>query len=121
MIEALDLEYNFLDLKTQGYEFNFEPTVPSWTSTMPNPVCNIAQGHPTFTINMMVWSDDILGNRSKQYNAHTNVYLANLNLPHRKLQQEYFIQFCSTSPHASSSEQMKAVMQDMSVQNPFII
>jgi hypothetical protein len=48
---------------------------------------------------------DVSGNVSKQYNAHTNVYVANLNLPHQRLSQEYFVRFCSTSPHASSSEQ----------------
>ncbi|KAH9920179.1 uncharacterized protein B0H18DRAFT_881265 [Fomitopsis serialis] len=48
----------------------------------------------------------------KQYNAHTNMYLANLNLPHEKLQQEFFIRFHSTSQHASSSEQFHALYKD---------
>lgn len=61
---------------------------------------------------MMTWSDDVSGNRSKQFNPHTNIYLANLNLPHKQLQQEYFVQFCSTSPTASSSEQISAVAED---------
>ena len=34
----------------------------------------------------------------KQYNAHTNIYLADLGIPREKLQQECFIRFCSTSP-----------------------
>jgi hypothetical protein len=61
----------------------------------------------------MPWADDVSGNRSKQYNAHMNIYVANVNLPHRKLAQEYFVRFCSTSPHASSSEQMEALAEDM--------
>jgi hypothetical protein len=61
----------------------------------------------------MPWSDDVSGNHSKQYNPHTNVYLANVSLPHQKLQQEYFVHFSSTSPHASSSEQLHAMAKDM--------
>lgn len=80
---------------------------------MPHPVRIDAGGHPTFTLCMMCWSDDVSGNKTKQFNPHTNVYLANVNLPHDKLQQEYFIRFCSTSQHASSSEQMEAVLADM--------
>jgi hypothetical protein len=80
---------------------------------MPNPVRKIANGRPAFTLLAMVWSDDVSGNVSKQYNPHTNVYLANASLPHDKFSQEYFIHFCSTSPHASSSEQLDAFQQQM--------
>jgi hypothetical protein len=62
-----------------------------------------------FSVLIVKWSDDVSGNRSKQYNPHTNVYLANASLPHRKLSQEYCVRFASTSPHASSSEQMAAL------------
>ena len=73
---------------------------------MPHPVRQKARGKPTFTLGIMSWADDVSGNRSKQYNAHTNVYTANLNLPHRKLQQEYFVRFCSTSTNAGALEQL---------------
>jgi hypothetical protein len=81
--------------------------------TMPHPVRKIAAGRPAFCIRIMPWADDVSGNRSKQYNAHMNVYVANVNLPHRKLAQEYFVRFCSTSPHASSSEQLEALAEDL--------
>lgn len=71
-----------------------------------------AQGRPTFTLNIMTWADDISGNKSKQYNAHTNIYLANLSIPRRKLQQEYFVRFCSTSPHASALEQLEVLSKE---------
>ena len=61
----------------------------------------------------MSWADDVSGNRSKQYNAHTNVYTANLNLPHRKLQQEYFVRFCSTSTNASALEQLDGLATEL--------
>ncbi|KAJ6550371.1 hypothetical protein DFH09DRAFT_1086636 [Mycena vulgaris] len=40
------------------------------------------------------------------------MYVVNLNIPHQKLQQEYYIRFASTSPNASSSEQFVALGED---------
>jgi len=80
---------------------------------MPHPTREIANGRPAFCIRIMPWADDVSGNRSKQYNAHMNLYVANVNLPHRKLSQEYFVRFCSTSPHASASEQFAALSDDL--------
>ncbi|KAI0794995.1 hypothetical protein C8Q75DRAFT_838852 [Abortiporus biennis] len=80
---------------------------------MPHSVQKMAKGKATFTLNIMTWADDVSGNRTKQFNAHTNVYLANLSLPHQKLQQEYFIRFCSTSQHASALELLEAVADDL--------
>ncbi|KAJ7831753.1 hypothetical protein B0H14DRAFT_2592432 [Mycena olivaceomarginata] len=60
----------------------------------------------------MPWADDVSGNRSKQYNAHMNMYLANLNLPHKLLAQEYLVRFCATSQHALSLEQFEALVGD---------
>lgn len=82
---------------------------------MPNPVRNIADGRPTFTLSAMAWADGVSGNCSKQYNPHTNVYLANLNLPREKLQQEYFVRFCSTSQHASALEQLEVLKKETGV------
>ncbi|KAF9455587.1 hypothetical protein BDZ94DRAFT_1135734, partial [Collybia nuda] len=82
---------------------------------MPHPVRGIASGRPVFVLRIMPWADDVSGNRSKQYNAHMNIYAANVNLPHKKLAQEYFVRFCSTSPHASSSEQFDALAEDLYV------
>ncbi|KAJ7795971.1 hypothetical protein B0H14DRAFT_2391105 [Mycena olivaceomarginata] len=80
---------------------------------MPHPLREKAQGRPIFQLRVMPWSDDVSGNVSKQYNAHTNMYVTNLNLPHQKLAQEYFVRFVSTSPHASSSEQFVALGEDL--------
>lgn len=60
----------------------------------------------------MSWADDVSGNRTKQYNAHTNVYLANLNAPHAMLQQEYFVRFSATSPYASALELLDGLSDD---------
>jgi hypothetical protein len=83
----------------------------SWAETAvnENPLRGIAKGRPMFSVPIVKWSDDVSGSKSKQYNPHTNIYLANASLPHRKLAQEYFVRFATTSPHASSSELMAAL------------
>ncbi|KAL6302042.1 hypothetical protein BKA93DRAFT_919240 [Sparassis latifolia] len=111
-LQATELSANYFDLKTRGCSFKFPDFAPKWVHEMPHPVRGVTNGRPTFTICMMCWSDDVSGNKTKQFNPHTNIYLANINLPHQKLQQEYFVKFCSTSQHASSSEQMDAVLTD---------
>ncbi|OCH83626.1 hypothetical protein OBBRIDRAFT_717818, partial [Obba rivulosa] len=72
----------------------------------------MAKGRRMYTSCVKIWGDDVSGNRSKQYNEHTNVYFAHANLPHCKLSQEYFVNFCSTSPHANAGDQFDAIMRD---------
>ncbi|KAJ7269023.1 hypothetical protein C8J57DRAFT_1435715 [Mycena rebaudengoi] len=88
-VPATDLKYNYLGLRASGYVLKFP---------------EIAKGCP---------SDDVSGNVSKQFNAHMNLYMASANLPHRKVSQEFFVCFCSTSPHASSGEQFDALSEDL--------
>ncbi|KAF8144015.1 hypothetical protein K438DRAFT_2103021 [Mycena galopus ATCC 62051] len=108
---AIDLRYNFLDLREQG-DVVFSGVQNAFKPYTPHPTREIAQGRPVFVLRIMPWADDVSGNRSKQYNAHMNMYLANLNLPHKQLAQEYFVRFCSTSQHAGSLEQFDALGED---------
>ncbi|KAJ7436399.1 hypothetical protein FB451DRAFT_1344639 [Mycena latifolia] len=109
-IAAAMLESNYLDLQCTLIFIEYSPAYQ-----MPHPLREKAQGRPIFRLRVMPWSDDVSGNVSKQYNAHTNMYVTNLNLPHQKLAQEYFVRFASTSPHASSSEQFVALGNDWQV------
>ncbi|KAJ6587239.1 hypothetical protein B0H10DRAFT_1961528 [Mycena sp. CBHHK59/15] len=117
-IPALTLESNYLDLRTSS-SIDFSVSLKrkefkddSVQYPMPHPLRTKAQGRPMFCLCVMPWSNNVSGNVSKQYNAHTNMYVTNLNLPHHKLSQEYFVQFTSTSPHTSSSELFTALGED---------
>ncbi|KAJ7790769.1 hypothetical protein B0H14DRAFT_3161240 [Mycena olivaceomarginata] len=109
-IAAKTLALNYLDLRAALRPINFAEYSPHYE--MPHPLREKACGRPMFRLRVMPWSDDVSGNVSKQYNAHTNMYVTNLNLPHQKLAQEYFVRFTSTSPHASSSELFVALGDD---------
>lgn len=84
-----------------------------WKFPLTHPLRDQADGRPVFNIRLSVWTDDVSGNTSKQYNPHMNMYLSNQNIPHRYLVQEYFVRFVTTSPHASSSELFQGLQKYM--------
>lgn len=80
---------------------------------MPNKLRAIAGDEDLYVVMLPLWCDDVSGNKSKQYNKHINMYMANSNLPGRLLQQEYFVRFVSTSPHATSPEKFSALKEQI--------
>ncbi|KAJ7887199.1 hypothetical protein B0H13DRAFT_1627546 [Mycena leptocephala] len=84
-----------------------------YAQRIPNRFRSIDNGEDLFTVWVPVWADDVSGARSKQYQKHLNVYTANANLPGQLLQQEYFVRFVSTSPHAGALEQLKVVVDQV--------
>jgi hypothetical protein len=62
---------------------------------------------------LKTWMDDVSGNESKQYNAHLNMYFQHANLPKDMLDQEFFVRFLATSPHASTAELSRAMVEDI--------
>ncbi|TFY61280.1 hypothetical protein EVJ58_g4612 [Rhodofomes roseus] len=80
--------------------------------TGPNPLRETLKGRRMYTSFIKAWGDDVSGNRSKQYNEHTNIYFAHANIPHEKLSQEYFVQFASTSPSATAIDQFSTLLKE---------
>lgn len=78
---------------------------------MPNPLRKIAKGEDLYVVMLPLWCDDVSGNRSKQYNKHINMYMANSSVPGRLLQQEYFVRYVSASPHATAPEQFSVLRE----------
>ncbi|KAG8914101.1 hypothetical protein FRC01_004225 [Tulasnella sp. 417] len=114
-ITASTLERNYFDL--QPYSMMSLVGSEMHLDQMPNSLRALAQGDELYVSHIQIWGDDVSGNRSKQYNLHNNIYFSHANLPHRMLQQEYFVRFASTSPHASVVEQMAAAVQQIRENN----
>ncbi|KAJ3565255.1 hypothetical protein NP233_g7745 [Leucocoprinus birnbaumii] len=117
-VPCSQLRFNFLDLQVRLPNLQICDSVALMKlgisqQSMPNPIRKIANGRPAFCIRLVPWSDDVSGNRSKQYNAHMNVYFTGANIPHHIRAQEYFVHFASTSPDASALEQLEAFVEDM--------
>ena len=78
---------------------------------MPNPVRKTAKGRPVYTVFVKLWGDDVSGNISKAWNKHDNWCMMHVGLPKKLQQQEYFVHFLSTSPHAASLEQARTIVE----------
>ncbi|KIJ36237.1 hypothetical protein M422DRAFT_51154 [Sphaerobolus stellatus SS14] len=80
---------------------------------MEHPMHIKAAGRPIYVCFMILWGDDVSGNKSKQWNVHWNWYFAHAGVPKRLLAQEFFVRFASTSPHASNLEQVEAILEQI--------
>ncbi|KAJ7835357.1 hypothetical protein B0H14DRAFT_3109979 [Mycena olivaceomarginata] len=111
-VPASEFRYNYPDIVDRiGNEIKWADG--SNAPKMPNPLRELAGGDDLFVIMLPMWADDVSGNKSKQYNKHMNMYMANSNLPGQLLQQEYFVRFVSTSPHAGSPEQFSVIKEQI--------
>ncbi|KAG6825637.1 hypothetical protein H0H92_002996 [Tricholoma furcatifolium] len=105
--------YEQLIAVNNGHPFQFDDDSQKFAALIPNVHRTVDNGEDLFTIWVSLWADDVSGARSKQYQKHINIYMSNVNLPGRLLQQEYFVRFISTSPHASALEQFKPTVDSI--------
>ncbi|KAF8837376.1 hypothetical protein BDN67DRAFT_1028788 [Paxillus ammoniavirescens] len=67
-----------------------------------------------YAVPLIIFMDDISGNISKQWNKHYVIYMLNVSLPREMLDQEFHVQFVTSSPHASPMELMHGMKQSIS-------
>ena len=90
-----------------------EKSTAKYVNAMPNSDRILADGEPLYTSFIDYFGDDVLGNESKSWNKHWNIYFSHRNLPRKMLQQEFHVHFLSTSPFASVSEQYSALKEQI--------
>ncbi|KAH9828833.1 uncharacterized protein C8Q71DRAFT_863689 [Rhodofomes roseus] len=112
-----DLHVNYPELEGCALGGRLSGPLPKGVFNGPNPLRAQANGRRMYTSYIKAWGDDVSGNKSKQYNEHTNIYIAHANLPHTKLSQEYFVRFTSTSPHATAGAQFDAMVDSITGAN----
>src|ERR1700683_5427022 len=76
---------------------------------MPHPLRAVAGERMVYSVPLIVFIDDVSGNRSKQWNKHFSCYMSNGALPCTKLESEFHVRFVATSPHATPLEIMQGV------------
>ncbi|THU86067.1 hypothetical protein K435DRAFT_684434 [Dendrothele bispora CBS 962.96] len=109
-VRADQFESNYLEIVDSMPDTTIPWKDPALVPTMPNPKrALVGKDEDLYVVMIPIWADDVSGNKSKQYNKHINLYTQNSNLPARLLQQEYFVNFVSTSPHASAPEQFAKI------------
>jgi hypothetical protein len=72
---------------------------------------SVLEGDDLAVIFVPLWVDDVSGNDGKQYNKHINTYMQNSNLPGKLLNQEFFVCLVLSSQHATSPEQLAAILE----------
>ncbi|KAI6138558.1 hypothetical protein BKA82DRAFT_158153 [Pisolithus tinctorius] len=83
-------------------------------SLCPNVWRRKSGGWMVYNVPLIIFMDDVSGNISKQWNKHHVIYVTNANLPREMLEQEFYVRFMTSSPHAAPMELMHAMKESIS-------
>jgi hypothetical protein len=76
---------------------------------MPHPLRAKAGSRSVYSVPIIIFIDDVSGNKSKQWNKHYACYMSNGSLPREKLSEEFHVRFVAASPNATPLEIMQGV------------
>ncbi|KAG9091071.1 hypothetical protein FRC06_000726 [Ceratobasidium sp. 370] len=99
----------------------FDDESQGFRARMPHPLRGQAGSRLVYSIPVISFMDDVSGNITNQWNKHISSYISNSTLTQEVLNSEYSVRFVLTSKHASPSELMQGIREDLedSFQNPF--
>ncbi|KDQ17134.1 hypothetical protein BOTBODRAFT_156483 [Botryobasidium botryosum FD-172 SS1] len=112
--DASELCFNLPDLLERvktGYipNIRFTSSSESFGALKENIWRTKAAGRPCYAYFIILAGDDVSGNRSKAWNKHNSFYMSPAGLPVQLVNQEFFIQYASTSQKATPLEQAAAI------------
>ncbi|KAI5995587.1 hypothetical protein EDD15DRAFT_2134054, partial [Pisolithus albus] len=81
-------------------------------SLSPNVWQEKSGGWMVYNVPLIIFMDDVSGNISKQWNKHHVIYMSNANLSREMLEQEFYVRFVTSSPHAAPMELMHAMKEN---------
>lgn len=84
-----------------------------YASLTSNPWRQKSGGRMVYAVRLIIFMDDVSGNISKQWNKHHVIYMSNANLPREMLEQEFYVRFVSSSPHAAPMELMQGLRESI--------
>ncbi|KIK24423.1 hypothetical protein PISMIDRAFT_98570, partial [Pisolithus microcarpus 441] len=82
-------------------------------SLSPNVWREKSGGRMVYNVPLIIFMDNVSGNISKQWNKHHVIYMSNANLPREMLEQEFYVWFVTSSPHAAPMELMHAMKESI--------
>ncbi|KAI6017560.1 hypothetical protein BKA83DRAFT_4015195, partial [Pisolithus microcarpus] len=82
-------------------------------SLSPNVWREKSGGRMVYNVPLIIFMDNVSGNISKQWNKHHVIYMSNANLPCEMLEQEFYVWFVTSSPHAAPMELMHAMKESI--------
>ncbi|CUA71593.1 Valine--tRNA ligase [Rhizoctonia solani] len=100
----------------------FDDDSQTFRTNMPHPLRAIAGLRPVYSIPIILFMDDVSGNRTNLWNKHISAYISNAAITREVLNMEYSVRFVLTSKHATPSELMEGIRDDLkeSFQEPIV-